>query len=108
MEEQVSLRRHEFIAGLGGSAAWPLAARAQQRAMPLIGFLHNGGSEASQYYLPGFHIGLSEAGFVEGRNVAIEYRWARTQNKRLPELAADLVRRRVAVIATPGSSLAAV
>ena len=76
--------------------------------MPLIGFLHNGGSEASQYYLPGFHIGLSEAGFVEGRNVAIEYRWARTQNKRLPELAADLVRRRVAVIATPGSSLAAV
>ena len=89
-------------------AAWPLAARAQQAAVPLIGFLHNGGPEASQYYLPAFHKGLSEAGFVEGRNVAIEYRWARNENGRLPELAADLVRRRVAVIATPGSSLAAV
>jgi len=101
-------RRETIVFLASAAAAWPLAARAQQRAMPLIGFLHNGGSEASQYYLPGFHIGLSEAGFVEGRNVAIEYRWARTQNKRLPELAADLVRRRVAVIATPGSSLAAV
>ena len=101
-------RREKIVFLASAAAAWPLAARAQQRAMPLIGFLHNGGSEASQYYLPGFHIGLSEAGFVEGRNVAIEYRWARTQNKRLPEVAADLVRRRVAVIATPGSSLAAV
>ena len=106
---RICLRRREFIAALGGAAAWPLAARAQERAMPVIGFLHNGAPEATtQYYLPAFRKGLSEAGFVEGRNVAIEYRWARNENGRLPELAADLVRRRVAVIATPGSSLAAV
>src|SRR5215831_3057507 len=102
------LQRRQFIAGLGGAAAWPLAARAQQSRMPVIGLLHNGVPEATtQYYLPAFHKGLSEAGFVEGRNVAIEYHWARNENGRLPELAADLVRRRVAVIATPGSSQAA-
>ena len=102
------IRRREFITLLCGVAAWPLAAHAQQRAVPVIGFLHNGAPEATtQYYLPAFHKGLSEAGFVEGRNVAIEYHWARNENGRLPELAADLVRRRVAVIATPGSPLAA-
>ena len=100
--------RREFITLLGGAAAWPLTARAHQRSMPVIGFLHNGAPEATtQYYLPAFHKGLSEVGFVEGRNVAIEYHWARNENGRLTELAADLVRRRVAVIATPGSPLAA-
>jgi putative ABC transport system substrate-binding protein len=102
------MKRREFIPLFGGAATWPLAASAQQRAMPVIGFLHNGAPEATnQYYLPAFHKGLSEAGFVEGRDVAIEYHWARNENARLPELAADLVRRRVAVIATPGSPLAA-
>ena len=103
------IQRREFIAGLSGAAvAWPFAAGAQQRALPVIGFLHNGAPEATtQYYLPAFHKGLSEAGFVEGRNVAIECHWARNENGRLTELAADLVRRRVAVIATPGSSQAA-
>jgi len=101
------MRRREFVTLLGGAAAWPLAARAQQAAMPVIGFLHNAAPEATQYYLPAFHNGLGEAGFVEGRNVAIEFRWARNENGRLPELAADLVRRRVAVIVTLGSVLAA-
>jgi putative ABC transport system substrate-binding protein len=73
----MSLRRREFVAALGGAAGWPLVARAQQAAMPVIGFLHNAAPEATQYYLPAFHKGLGEAGFVEGRNVAIEFRWAR-------------------------------
>ena len=88
----ICLRRREFIAGLGGvAAAWPLAARAQQPAIPVVGFLHNGAPEATWYYLPAFHKGLSEAGFVEARNIAIEFRWARNENGRFPELA-DLVR----------------
>jgi putative ABC transport system substrate-binding protein len=104
----MSIRRRDFLGALSGAAAWPLVARAEQGAMPVIGFLHNGAPEATtQYYLPAFHKGLSETGFVEGRNVAIEYHWARNENGRLTELAADLVRRRVAVIVTPGSPLAA-
>jgi putative tryptophan/tyrosine transport system substrate-binding protein len=96
------MRRREFIAGLGGAAAWSLAARAQQSAMPVIGFLHNASPETSRERIASFHRGLAETGYVEGQTVAIEYRWAQGQSDRLAALAADLVRRKVAVIATPG------
>jgi putative ABC transport system substrate-binding protein len=100
------MKRRDFITLLGASAAaWPLAARAQQPAMPVVGYLYVGAPSA--YVLTPFRQGLSEVGFVEGRNVAIEYRFAGNEPERLAELAADLVRRRVAVIVTLSSASAA-
>jgi len=100
------MRRREFIAGIGGAAGWPLAAGAQQRGMPVVGFLWEGAPGGIPNQIASFRRGLSEAGFVEGRNVIVEYRWANFDQSRLRELAADLVRRQVDVIATPGSTRA--
>jgi putative ABC transport system substrate-binding protein len=102
------VKRRDFIAGLGGAAAWPLAARAQQRMTPVIGFLHSGSPESTAGLIAAFRKGLSEVGYVEGDNVAIEYRWAYNEPGRLPELATDLVRRGVSAISTVSSTSAAV
>jgi putative ABC transport system substrate-binding protein len=96
------MRRRDFITGIAGSvAAWPLAARAQRPAVPVVGFLHPGSPEANATLVAAFRKGLDEAGYADGRNVAIEFRWALGDNALLPELAGELVRRQVTVIVTP-------
>jgi len=92
------IRRRDFIAGLGSAAAWPRAAQAQQPGMLVVGFLSASAPHLFPDRLRAYRQGLSEEGFIEGRNVAIEYRWAEEHNDRLPALAADLVRSRVAAI----------
>ena len=101
------MQRREFISLLGGTVAWPYTARAQQPAMPVVGYLGAETPELFAIRLAAFRQGLSEMGYEEGRNVIVEYRWANGQNDRLPALAADLVNRKVAVIAVPGSGFAA-
>jgi putative ABC transport system substrate-binding protein len=102
------MNRRDFITLLGGAAAaWPLAARAQQPAMPVVGLVGGGGGDVSTRYVTAFHKGLNETGTIEGQNATVEYHWLEGKYDRLPSLMADLVRRRVAVITTPGSNPAA-
>ena len=97
------MRRRQFITLLSGAVAWPLTAHAQQPALPVVGFLHSGDPNVDADLAAVFRNGLREAGYIEGQNVAIEYRWARDDNSKLPEMIDDLVRRRVAVIAATGN-----
>src|ERR1700731_2769435 len=104
----IDIGRRQFISALGGAAAaWPLAVRAQQPTMPVIGFIDGGSLDGSARYLAAFGKGINETGFVEGQNVTVEYHYLEGQYDRLPALMADLVRRQVAVIATPALTLAA-
>jgi putative ABC transport system substrate-binding protein len=97
-EREMNMRRREFLGLVGGAAAWPLAARAQQATMPVIGFLRGSAATGSEYLVAAFNKGLNDAALIEGRNFAIEYRWADDHPDRLPELAADLVGRPVALV----------
>src|SRR5215813_9417300 len=99
--------RRKFLATLGGAAAWPLAARAEQAAVPVVGFINLGVADASANRVAAFRKGLSEAGYAEGQNVIVEYHWLEGHYERVPAVLADLVRRRVAVITTSGSTEAA-
>jgi putative ABC transport system substrate-binding protein len=101
------MKRREFIAGLGATAAWPPAARAQRAVLPVVGFVNGGSADASARFATEFRKGLSETGYVDGQNVMIEYHWLEGKFNGLPALMVDLVSRRVAVIATPGSTSAA-
>src|ERR1700675_1050903 len=99
------MRRREFVTLFGGAvAACPRAAHAQQPALPVVGFLNAGSADTGAGYVAAFRKGLGETGYVDGQNVTVEYHWLEGQFDRLPALMADLVRRRVAVIATPGST----
>ena len=100
------MRRREFMRLAGGAVVWPVIAQAQQ-AMPVIGFLHSASATTFAEHIPAFHKGLNEAGYVDGQNATVDYRWAEGHNETLPALAADLVHRRVAVIVTPISTPAA-
>jgi putative ABC transport system substrate-binding protein len=102
------MNRRGFMTLLGGAAAWPIAASGQQQAMPAIGFLHSGMPEGYAPYVDTFRSGLAELNFVEGRNLAIEFRWAHDDTARLPAFAADLVQRRVALIVVPSGAEGAV
>src|SRR5262245_23660161 len=101
------IARRELLAALGGAAAWPLAARAQQPVLPVVGFIRTTSADDSVKLVEAFRRGLGEAGYVEGRNVVIEHRYAQGQIDRLPALAADLVARRVAVLAATGGTVSA-
>jgi putative tryptophan/tyrosine transport system substrate-binding protein len=101
------MRPREFIAGLGSASAWPVVARAQQPAVPVVAFVHSGSANGSAYVAAAFRKGLGDTGYVEGQNVAVEYHWLQGQFDGLPALMSDLVRRRVAVIVTPSAGPAA-